>query len=115
MKKRNTKIARKLRSTQTPQEAKVWARLRNRQFHDLKFRRQHVINNYIVDFICLEKKLIIEIDGWQHKEEFSGIKEEKRTLFLQELDYVILRFWNNDIDQNIEGIFSKIDEAFNKL
>lgn len=102
-----------LRKKQTPQEIKMWARLRNRQFHKLKFRRQCVIGRYIVDFLCMENKLIIEIDGWQHNQEFSGINEIERTKYLEKEGYHIVRFWNNEIDQNINGVFLRLEEEIN--
>ena len=86
MDKRNI-LARILRKQQTPQEAKMWNYLRNHRYKNLAFKRQHPIGNYIVDFICLEKKLIIEIDGGQHNElenvdvYIMAVNDEK-TLFI---------------------------------
>ena len=103
-------LARKLRKNQTPQEAKIWSLLRNHRYKNLAFKRQHPIGDYIVDFICLEKKLIIEIDGGQHNEP-SNIEYDKiRTEFLESKGYKVIRFWNNDIDKNIEGVFIEIDK-----
>ena len=83
---------------------------RNHRYKNLAFKRQHPIGDYIVDFICLEKKLIIEIDGGQHNEP-SNIKYDKiRTEFLESKGYKVIRFWNNDIDNNIEGLFLEIDK-----
>lgn len=115
MKRNNIKLARNLRKTQTPQEMKMWARLRNRQFNDLKFRRQCTIGNYIVDFVCLEKKIIIEIDGWQHKNEFSGKKEKNRDAYLEDKRFKVIHFWNNDVDNNIDSVFLKIEEIVDHL
>jgi very-short-patch-repair endonuclease len=115
MSKASITQARTLRKRQTPQEIKMWARLRNRQLCGLKFRRQYMIGPYIVDFVCVEKKFIIEIDGWQHKEEFSGEKEKQRSIFLQTQGYHIVRFWNNEIDGNIDGVFFKLEEIIHCL
>ena len=106
-----TKKARELRNNMTPQERKIWQLLRNKSVLNLKFRRQYPIENYIVDFICNEKNLIIEIDGGQHNEEINKIYDEKRTEFLESRGYKVLRFWNNEIDNNIEGVYLEILKA----
>ena len=93
-----------LRTNLTDAEQKIWRHIRQRQLNNLKFRRQQIIGNYIVDFICFEKKLIIEIDGGQHTDE----NDRKRTNFLEKEGYKILRFWNNDVLNNIEGVLEKI-------
>ena len=77
----------------------------------VKFRRQHPIGGYIVDFVSLHKKLIIEIDGGQHNEEQIKDKDEQRTRWLEGEGYRVLRFWNNDVLTNIEGVFMLIQEA----
>ena len=110
--KKNTDLARKLRKNQTLQEKKLWNLLRNHQFYGYEFRRQYPIGEYIVDFICREKKIIIELDGGQHNEEKNIITDEKRTEFLNSLGYKVIRFWNNDIDINIEGVFDVIKKEF---
>ena len=104
-----TKYARELRKTQTPQEEKLWKVLRNRRYKNLCFKRQRPIGEYIVDFVCREKKLIIEIDGGQHNEEANIDYDNKRTKYLEEEGYTVLRFWNNEVDNNIEGVFKVID------
>ena len=109
MDKRNI-LARKLRKQQTPEETKMWNLLRNHQYKNLAFKRQHPIGNYIVDFICLEKKLIIEIDGGQHNEINNVEYDKQRTIFLERKGYKVIRFWNNDINENIEGVFLDIDK-----
>ena len=104
------KNIRRLRKDSTPQEKIVWARLKNRQFNNLKFRRQYLIGKYIVDFVCLEKRLAIELDGWQHKEENHKRYDLERTQFLRNQGFKITRFWNNDVNDNLEGVFLKIEE-----
>jgi very-short-patch-repair endonuclease len=99
-----------LRKNSTPQEIILWSRLRAKRFKDLKFRRQYLIGKYIVDFICLEKKLIIELDGWQHKEENQERYDEKRTKYLERNGFKVIRFWNNEVNNNSEGVFLKIEE-----
>ena len=105
-----TNIARGLRKNQTPQEQKLWNLLRNKRYKNLCFKRQFIIGNYIVDFVCREKKLIIEVDGGQHNQDDNIAYDNERTKYLESEDYKVLRFWNNDIDNNIDGVFSKIDE-----
>ena len=102
--------ARNLRKNSTPQEIILWSRLKNRNFKNLKFRRQYSIGKYIVDFICLEKKLIIELDGWQHKEENQERYDQERTKFFEKLGFKVLRFWNNEVNDNLAGVFLKVDE-----
>jgi len=105
MKNSNLTIhAKSLRTNMTDAEQKIWHHLRQRQIQNLKFRRQQIIGNYVVDFACLETKLIIEIDGGQHTEE----ADRKRTEFLEKEGYKILRFWNNDVLNNIDGILETI-------
>ncbi|HBI17354.1 MAG TPA: DNA (cytosine-5-)-methyltransferase [Candidatus Moranbacteria bacterium] len=98
-----------LRKNSTPQEIILWSRLEKKQL-GYKFRRQHSFDNYIVDFYCKEKSLIIEVDGWQHKEEFSGEREKIRTEFLENKGFNVLRFWNNEINNNLEGVILRIKE-----
>ena len=98
--------ARDLRQSMTDAEALMWDKLRSRRFEDLKFRRQHPIPPYIADFFCEELGLIIELDGGQHTED----KDHQRTKFLEAQGYQIIRFWNNDVLNNIEGVMTKIKE-----
>lgn len=106
----NLKNIRNLRKNSTPQEIILWSRLKNNNFKNLKFRRQYNIGKYIVDFICLEKRLIIELDGWQHKEENQERYDEERTKYLERQGLKVIRFWNNDINNNLTGVFLKIEE-----
>ena len=100
------KYARELRLNQTDAEASIWSHLRNRQLHNAKFRRQIAIDPYIVDFICTDHMLIIELDGGQHTEQNSY--DETRTSFLESRGYRVLRFWNNDVLANTEGVLDMI-------
>ncbi len=88
-------LARALRKHQTDAEKVLWYRLRNRQLEGWKFRRQQVIGSYIVDFLCLEPKLVIELDGGQHATRTE--QDDQRTQYLQCLGYHVLRFWNHDV------------------
>ncbi|GBE16805.1 hypothetical protein BMS3Abin15_00629 [bacterium BMS3Abin15] len=110
MREDKIKLARNLRKNSTPQEVIFWSRLKNRSFNNLKFRRQYPIGKYVVDFICLEKKLIIELDGWQHKEENNERYDRERSNLLKNKGFKVLRFWNNDINNNLEGTLLRIEE-----
>ena len=92
----------------TKQERQLWQFLRKKNINNLKFRRQYPLGNYIVDFICNEKKLIIEIDGGQHNEDKNIIYDLERTKYLEIKGYKVIRFWNHDIDNNIEGVYQEI-------
>ena len=94
--------ARALRQNLTDAEKKLWSILR-RDTLGHSFRRQHPIGKYIVDFVCLDRKLIIEADGGQHNEEQAAY-DAARTAWLEERGYKVLRFWNNDILGNLEGV-----------
>lgn len=94
-----------LRQNQTDAEKKIWARIKSRQLGGYKFRRQVRIENFIVDFVCLEQRLIVEIDGGQHHE---SKKDQRRDTFLKSQRFDVLRFWNNDVLQNIEGVLNQI-------
>ncbi len=102
-------IRKKLRKFATPQEIILWSRLRRSQL-GCKFKRQHSIGKYIVDFYCSEKGLIVELDGWQHREEVNDGYDIERTKFLELLGCKVIRFWNNEVNKNIEGVILKIEE-----
>ena len=106
----NLQNAKKLRSNMTKEEIKLWNILRAKRFHSLKFRRQVPIGNYIVDFLCFEKMLIIELDGGQHNIPDNITKDNLRTEYLERLGYKVLRFWNKDVWNNIEGVCKVIEE-----
>lgn len=105
-------LARILRNNQTPQEQKLWAIIRNKQFYGFKFLRQYIINPYIVDFICREKKIIIEIDGGQHNQSNAIKYDNTRTIYLENLGYKVIRFWNTEIENNIDGVYEILQKVF---
>ena len=111
--KNKTILARNLRKNATIQERRLWNLLKNRQFHNLKFKRQQLIGDYIVDFICKEVKIIIEIDGGQHNEPENIEYDKTRTEYLNNLGYKVIRFWNNEIYENIEGVVLRLREEIN--
>lgn len=106
MKRLNVDRARGLRRTMTDAEQVVWRHLRNRQLLGWKFRRQHEISCYIVDFVCTEAMLIIELDGGQHADQV--VYDERRTQQLQAMGYRVVRFWNNDVLLDIESVLTVI-------
>ena len=100
--------ARELRKNQTDAESLLWQLLRNRQIENVKFRRQHPIEPYILDFYCHDKKLAIELDGGQHNTDEGKEKDQKRSDFLTSQGIRVLRFWNNDVLQNTESVLEVI-------
>lgn len=103
-------LARNLRKNSTEQEGILWNILRRKQFHNLKFKRQEPIDKYIVDFVCYSKMLIIELDGGQHNEQKNIISDKERTKVLESFGYKVIRFWNNDINNNLEGVLLDIEK-----
>ncbi len=105
---RMLRFAKKLRREMTDVERKLWYALRDRRFENYKFRRQVPIGNYIVDFVCQERKVIVELDGSQH--EGSGY-DKQRDAWLESVGYKVLRFWNIDINQALDGTLLAILDA----
>ena len=99
---------RDLRKNQTDAEKALWKQLRNKGLFGLKFFRQYSVGSYIVDFYCPEYKLAIELDGGQHAEEENQEYDKIRTNYLESIGVEVMRFWNNDVLQNIEGVLEKI-------
>jgi very-short-patch-repair endonuclease len=108
-----TKLARNLRKNSTQAEALLWSRLRANQMEGIKFRRQQPIENFIVDFVSFEKRIVIELDGGQHAEDKDRDKE--RDKWLKENGYIVLRFWNNDLFENMDGVLEIIREKCMEL
>ncbi|MFH2136529.1 MAG: endonuclease domain-containing protein [Patescibacteria group bacterium] len=99
-----------LRKNQTDAERKLWSILRNKQMDNLKFFRQYSVGPYILDFYCPKHKLVIELDGGQHGEEKQRAYDEERTNYLQQHNISVLRFWNDEVLTNIDGVATKIKE-----
>ena len=106
----NRDRARELRHAETDAEHKLWSRLRGRGLK-VKFHRQHPIGPYIVDFFSLEANLVIELDGGQHNEDDAQTADAERTKFLEDRGYRVLRFWNNDVTGNLDGVLTRIAES----
>ena len=102
-------FARRLRQESTGAEKKLWSRLRDRRLASAKFRRQLPIGPYIADFACVEAQLIVELDGGQHADRAEH--DEARSAFLNSKGFRVLRFWNNDVLLNIEGVLTVILQA----
>jgi very-short-patch-repair endonuclease len=101
-----TNKARSLRKNQTDVEQLLWKQLRSRNLAHHKFRRQFPIDPYIADFACLELKLVIELDGGQHANRVEY--DDQRSMFLEKRGFKVIRFWNNDVIENVEGVLEVI-------
>ena len=101
--------ARALRTSQTDAEQKLWHLLRSRNLAQTKFRRQHPVGPYVVDFICLNEKLVVEIDGGQHQQQ--QIYDMRRTVFLEQAGYRVIRFWNDDVLTKTDSVLQVIYDA----
>ena len=98
-----------LRKEPTPAERKLWAYLRGDNLQGINFRRQHALGNYIVDFVSIKRKLIIELDGSQHLEQEEY--DTERTTFLQSMGYTVIRFWNHQIMNEMDNVIKAIEFA----
>jgi len=107
----NTPAAKRLRRDMTDAETVLWRRLRNRQLDGLKFRRQTPIDRYVVDFACIERKLVVELDGGHHAQDAVARQDDRRTKVLERLGYTVLRFWNTDVPTNTNGVLETIMRA----
>ncbi len=101
-------LARRLRQQATDAERMLWKHLRAHRMAGYKFRRQVVIEPYIVDFVCLEARLIVEADGGHHLEQMEN--DLNRSVFLESLDYKIIRFWNHEILGDIHTVLERIHD-----
>ncbi len=104
-------FARQLRKEQTDAERLMWSLLRDRRLAGFKFRRQHPVERYILDFYCHEARLAVELDGGQHNEPDARARDEQRASFLEARGIRVLRFWNNDVLNNTEGVLQAIYDA----
>lgn len=98
-----------LRKEPTPAERKLWAYLRGDNLQGVNFRRQHALGNYIVDFVSIKRKLVIELDGSQHLEQEEY--DTERTKFLQSMGYTVIRFWNHQIMNEMNNVIKAIEFA----
>lgn len=98
--------ARDLRRNLTLQERKLWRYLRSRRFGDFKFRRQHPVGSYILDFACCSARVVVELDGGQH--DLAVAYDTRRTSWLESQSWTVLRFWHNEIDCNEEAVLEII-------
>lgn len=106
---RGKTFARKLRKTETDAERKLWQQLRSRNLNGAKFRRQHPVGPYIIDFIDINEKLIIELDGSQHQQQQTY--DAQRTAFLEQSGYRVLRFWDDDVLLRTDDVMQAIVDA----
>ncbi len=104
----NLERKRQFRSEMTPAERMLWLKLRGKQFQNLKFRRQHGVGPYIVDFYCPEKSVVIEVDGDVHADEKKQEQDKQREEYLKKLGVKIIRYFNNGIFKNIEGVLEDL-------
>ena len=101
-----TQLAKQLRKNSTNAETRLWSRLRAKQLQGIKFRRQQPIENFIVDFVSFEKQIVIELDGGQHV--MNKKKDNERDRVLTKCGFKVLRFWDNEIFDNLEGVLEVI-------
>ena len=104
----------KLRSNMTEPEIILWSRIKNKQILGLKFRRQHSIGPYIVDFYCPDIRLAIEVDGGHHNQEENIIYDEERTAYLNSLNIKVIRYWNNEVAKEINNVIEDLINKINK-
>ncbi|HEX5779160.1 MAG TPA: endonuclease domain-containing protein [Xanthobacteraceae bacterium] len=107
--------AKRLRTAQTSAESKLWQALRNRKLARWKFRRQHPIDRYVVDFVTLDGKLIVEVDGVTHGSQEEIARDETRTRLLDSIGFRVVRVTNIDVYENIDGVLEMIDRELKQL
>ncbi|MFO0753985.1 MAG: endonuclease domain-containing protein [Thermodesulfovibrionales bacterium] len=104
------KQRRELRHNQTDAEKALWAKVRNRGFHGMKFFRQYSIGRYIVDFYCPEMKLAVELDGGQHTHSTKREQDAARTEYLKRQGIEIMRFWNHEVLLALQSVLAKLEQ-----
>ncbi len=102
-----------LRKELTPAEKKLWSYLRGDKLNGINFRRQHAIGNYIVDFVSIKKKLVIELDGSHHLEPQQQEYDAKRTRYLESVGYRVVRFWNREVEKDVNAVLRAIELVLN--
>lgn len=103
------RVQRLLRSNMTEAERRLWQRLRGKQLYGWKFRRQHPYGDYVLDFVCLEARLVVEVDGGQHAEQRQ--EDEDRDANLRAAGFQVLRFWNHHVMQQLDDVMEAIVAA----
>lgn len=111
--KRAILLRRELRKNMTEAELRLWRFLRDRNLCGVKFRRQYVIGRYIVDFACIERLLVIELDGGQHAEQSTLHYDEVRTAYLHRCGWRVIRFWNNQVFCELDAVVEEIYRQLN--
>lgn len=104
-----------LRRNQTDAEKVFWSKIRNRQFHGLKFFRRYSIGAYILDFYCPEVKISVELDGGQHNDDLAIAYDKGRSEYLNEKGIVVLRFWNHEVLRDIQAVLFKLESEIKRL
>jgi very-short-patch-repair endonuclease len=102
------RLPRRLRHQATDAERELWQHLRGRQLGGCKFRRQHALGDYVVDFVCLERRLIVELDGGQHGDPATAVRDEQRTAFLRQAGFMVLRYWNDQVFNDMTAVLEDI-------
>ena len=110
-----TARARHLRRTSTDVETRLWQKLRNGQIERARFRRQHPVGPYVLDFYCAEVRLVIELDGGQHNEARQTVRDVARDAWLARRGATVLRFWNSDIIENLSGVLEIVTARVSDL
>ena len=108
-------LAHNLRKNQTPAEQLLWSKLRSRGLSDFKFRRQHPIDNFILDFYCSKAHLAIEIDGGHHLEKKNFARDKERTAHLNQKGIRVIRFWNDDVLNHLDDVIAEIDATLGEI
>jgi very-short-patch-repair endonuclease len=106
--------ARQLRKSMTRQEVKLWVHLRSWRSRGFHFRRQAPRDGYIVDFVCLRARVVVEVDGGQHNFDQHRERDQKRDGHFVAQGFKVLRYWNNEVDRNLEGVLMDIDRALHE-
>jgi len=109
---KRVKFARRLHRDQTDAERVLWLRLRDRRLNGWKFKRQVPIDRYIVDFCCMDAHLVVELDGGQHA--IRSDDDARRTAVLESCGYLVLRFWDNDVLKNTDGVLEDIEATLER-
>lgn len=113
--KQQIPLRKQLRREIPRSESILWAQLKGRKINDIKFRRQHGIGNYVIDFYCPKLKLAIEIDGDSHYTDDAEIYDQKRTAYLEALGIVVVRFTNTEVQQNLDGVITEIQSVIVRM